>query len=366
MINPNHIRWLQRLSGYDESEIRRSIDRVERWDLPGLSSELGKRSGADGHLAATMLCQAVDWLVERGVDEGRLKTRLKRPDIWSMWAEIRAAGVIAELLDGVRAVDLDVPVGANSGRNTDFHFYFDGESDVLPIEFKALGLSQFERRFCAAWTPMLRSIKPTRGICTIHADIDTDPPVLNRKLRREMCHDTAHTAKYLPAGLRSVSATVIAAHGTQQRYMERLTRTVGDHLSQLPESSEGWIAFHWGNGAPLNLLGEAVRRAALPEHVRGVMFVGSAIVLDGRMHDVLVALPKDSDGGGEWVYHSKIEGFDPKPLLDGFDDSAGVRPTIIRIPGEGGLEELLARDGSEPLWPFNLLLAPDPAHPDGV
>lgn len=81
MINPNHIRWLQRLSGYDESEIRRSIDRVERWDLPGLSSELGKRSGADGHLAATMLCQAVDWLVERGVDEGRLKTRLKRPDI---------------------------------------------------------------------------------------------------------------------------------------------------------------------------------------------------------------------------------------------------------------------------------------------
>lgn len=153
MLNPNHIRWLQRLSGYGESEISRSIDRVDHWDLRGLSSELGSQSGADGHLAATMLCQAIDWLVERGVDEGRLRTRLKRPDIWSMWAEIRAAGVIAELLDGVRAVELDVPVGSNSGRNTDFRFCFEDRSELLPIEFKALDLSHLERRFCAAWTP---------------------------------------------------------------------------------------------------------------------------------------------------------------------------------------------------------------------
>jgi len=53
-------------------------------------------------------------------------------------------------------------------------------------------------------------------------------------------------------------------------------------------------------------------------------------------------------------------------LLDGFDDSVGVPPTINRIPGEGGLEELLARDGSEPLWPPDLLPAPDPVNAEGA
>ena len=57
---------------------------------------------------------------------------------------------------------------------------------------------------------------------------------------------------------------------------------------------------------------------------------------------------------------------EPKPLLDGFDDSVSAPPTIIRIPGEGGLEELLARDGSEPLWPFNLPPAPDPVNAEGA
>ncbi len=56
----------------------------------------------------------------------------------------------------------------------------------------------------------------------------------------------------------------------------------------------------------------------------------------------------------------------PKPLLNGFDDSVGAPPTIIRIPGEGGLDELLARDGSEPLWPFNLPPALDPVNAEGA
>jgi len=258
MLDSDHIRWLQRLSGYTESMIHDAVDRVERWNPQRLSDELGVASGAAGHLAATMLCQAVDWLANAGVDESRLKAKLKRPDTWSMWAEIRAAGLIAHLVDGVHGVELDVPVGPGSRRNTDFGFRVTGQPDILPVEFKALGLSDLERRFCRSWAPTLRSIEPVRGICTLHADIDTPPLVINRRQRRQMCREVARNAKRIPSSFGTISATVVVASGTQGRYVQRLTTTVNEHLSQLPDSCEGWIAFHWSDGTeplwPFNLL----------------------------------------------------------------------------------------------------------------
>lgn len=359
MLSSKHIEWLQRISGYSADDIVRAIDRVESWGIPALSSHLGSESGADGHLAATMLCQAIDWLIEAGVDETRLLAKLRRPDVWSMWTEIRVAGLIVHLAGDVQQVELDVPVGATSGHNTDFRFRFADDPNLHRIEIKALGLSAKERRFCQDWAPVLRAIEPAKGICVLHADIDTPPPPLNRKKRREMSRDVARRCTHWPPPCGPVSATVVAAHGTRQQYVRRLAAAISEHLSQLPDQDVGWMAFHWGNGAPLDLIREAILEADLPQHIAGVILAGSAIILDGRMHHMLVIALRASEAG-ELVVDSKIEGFDPRPIIDGFEVSVGVRPTILRVPGGEGPREILARDGSEPLWPFNILASPDP------
>ena len=359
MLNADHIGWLQRLSGYDASLIAESVARVERLGLPHLSSELGRASGGDGYLAATMLCESIDWLAEHGVRPSRLKAKLKRPDVWPMWAEIRAAGLIAHLLDGVDGVHLDVPVGSGQ-KNADFGFQFgDGESGLLPVEFKALGLSYAEQTFCKNWASVLHSVEPPRGICTLHTDIDTAPPLINRKKRREMYRDAARRAKNLLPPFRAISGTVVVAHGSTEEYVRRMASTICAHVSQLPQSAEGWIALHWSNGAPSGVVRRAINQIDLPDHVAGIMLVGSAIVLDGTMHHVLSVIPRDGQDGEEWEFASKV-GFDFGPIFRGFEVSAGVRPAVIRMPSDSRLQELIVRDGSETFWPFNLLLGPDP------
>jgi|SRR5665647_2814 len=358
MLSSDNIHWLHRLSGYPEDAITGAINRIESWGIARLSEELGAESGADGHLAARMLCQALDWLSEVGVDESRMIAKLRRPDIWPMWTEIRLAGLIVGLTGDVREVEVDVPVGGESGHNTDFRFRFAGELDLHRVEVKALGLSDKEREFCGTWTPVLRSIVPARGICIVHVDVDTLPAGFNREKRRELCRDVERWAKHRHPPCGPVSATVAAAHGTREQYLRRLTASINEHLGQLPDSDVGWMAFHWGNGAPFRLIAEALADVNLPEHVAGVILGGSAVILDGQMHDLLMVCPRESSG--EMVFHSTVEGFDPGPVFEGFETSVGVRPTILRVPGDCGPRELLARDGSEPLWPFNLLLSPDP------
>lgn len=359
MLNSDDIHWLQRLSGYPEAVILGAVERVETWGIPRLSRELGEKSGADGHLAATMLCQALDWLAQAGVEEGRLIGKLKRPDTWPMWTEIRLAGLLAYAAGGVKEIELDVPIGGGSGHNTDFRFRFAGDPAMHRVEVKALGLSAKERDFCMTWAPVLRSIVPARGICIAHIDIDTRPAGFNRQKRRELCRDVERWAKHRQSPCGPVSATVAAAHGTRERYVRRLTATMNDHLSQLPDSDVGWMAFHWGNGAPFHLIAEAIASARLPVHIAGVILGGSAIILDGQLHDMLMVCPRTSSG--DMVFHSTVDGFDPSPIFEGFETSVGVRPTILRVPGDRGPKELLARDGSEPFWPFNILLSPDPA-----
>lgn len=358
MLNPDDIHWLHRLSGYPEDAITDAVDRVDSWGIPRLSVEVGAESGADGHLAARMLCQALEWLSEAGIDESRLVAKLKRPDIWPMWTEIRLAGLLVRAAGSVQEVELDVPVGGGSGRNTDFRFRFADESVLHRVEVKALGLSDKERDFCRIWAPVLRSIVPSRGICILHTDVDTRPAGFNREKRRELRRGAERWAKHRQPPCGPVSATVAAAHGTRDQYVKRLTANITEHLGQLPHGDVGWMAFHWGNGAPFHLIAEALAEVDLPNHIAGVILGGSAIILDGIMHDMVMWCPRESSG--EMVFHSTVDGFDPSPIFEGFETSVGIRPTILRVPGDRGPRELLARDGTEPLWPFNLLLSPDP------
>ncbi len=251
MLSTEDITWLHRLTGYSEDEIRAAVQRVDGWGFQNLSAQMGSASSPDGHVAAMMLCQAMGWLTSVGVDEARLLAKLRRPDVWSMWTEIRVAGLIAHLSGAVEEVELDVPVGGDSDRDTDFRFRFTHDRDLHRIEVKALGLSARERQFCSDWEPVLRAVVPSRGVCIFHADIDTAPPPLNRETRREMCRDVARHARHRTPPCGPVSATVVVAHGTREQYVRRLAAKISEHLSQLPDSDVGWMAFHWGNGAPL-------------------------------------------------------------------------------------------------------------------
>jgi len=353
VLGADHLAWLQRLSGYDASRITQSIDRTELLGVQRLSAELGRASSADGYLASTMLWESIDWLTERGVRESRLTAKLRRPDVWPMWAEIRAARLIAHFLEA-DGVLLDEPVA--SGRNVDFVFC---RADVgfLPVEFKALGLSDQERRFCRGWAHMLHSLRPPRGLVTLHADINTDPQLFHWQNLPDMYQVAAQVAEYLPPDLRSISGTVMVAHGDQERYIQRMVSTICEHLSQVPEAG-GWLALHWGNGAPSNVIRDAVQRVDLPEHVFGIMLTGSAVVLDGTTHHFFMLIPRNVEDG-PWRGFSKT-GLNFEPISRGFEFSAGVRPSILRVPINGNLEEFLVRDGTERFWPFNLLMDPDP------
>ena len=353
LLSADHVTWLQRLSGYEAPRIVEAVDRVDALGVERLSAELGRASGADGYLAATLLWESIDRLTERGVRESRVTARLRRPDIWPMWAESKAAGLIAHFLEADHVL-FDEPL--ESGRNVDFVFC---RADVgfLPVEFKALGLSDQERRFCRGWANVMRSLCPPRGLVTFHADIDTDPRRLRREELPDMDRVAAQVADLLPPALRSISGTVMVAHGSQERYIQRMVSTICEHLSQVPEAG-GWLALHWGNGAPSNAIREAVQRVDLPEHVFGVMLTGSAIVLDGTTHHFFMLIPRDAESG-PWRGFSRT-GLNFEPISRGFEFSAGVRPSILRVPINGNLEELLVRDGTESFWPFNLLMDPDP------
>lgn len=356
MLEDEDIRWLHRLSGYPEERILAAVERVEAWRIPDLSTKLGSESGADGYLAATMLCQALDWLHEADVDEDRLLAKLRRPEVWSTWTEIRVAGLAAHLLERVRKVELDVRVG-ESGRNSDFRFRLGDDTELHRLEVKALGLSAADRQFCRRWAPVLRAVRPAQGICTMHANIRSSPRVFTRAERRFMCREAVRSAKRTPAPHDAVSATVVVAQGTRKQYIRRLTAAIAENLSQLPNTDVGWMAFHWSNGAPVSLVAEAVPQLDLPRHIAGVMLVGSVMML-GHTHHLLMAGFRNT--GGQVVFQSRIDGFDPSPIIERCENSAGVRPTIIRVPDGRGFKELIVRDGSEAFWPFNILLAPDP------
>jgi hypothetical protein len=358
MLDEDDVLWLYRLSGYAEDRIFGSVERVESWGIPSLSSQLGVQSGAEGHLAATMLCQSLDWLDDADIDEGELLAKLRRPEIWSTWTEIRVAGLVAHLFGPVQEVEIDVPTAGTSGRNSDFRFRFGDDPELHRLEVKALGLSSAARRFCRDWAPVLRAIRPARGICTLHANVNTPARVFTRAERRMMCRQAVRWAKHVPPPHDAVSATVVVAQGTRRQYIRRLTATIDENLSQLPETDSGWMAFHWSNGAPASLVGEAIPLLRLPSHIHGIILAGSVMML-GHTHHLLMAGFRNADG--EVVVQSKVDGFDPSPVIERCEGSAGVRPTIIRVPKDGGLRELIVRDGSEAFWPFNILLAPDSA-----
>jgi len=132
-------------------------------------------------------------------------------------------------------------------------------------------------------------------------------------------------------------------------------------VRQLPPDDDCWVAILWSNGAPIADVARAIRWGELPDRVQGVMLLGSCVAFpDRRIHNYFLRIPRGMDPhiAMEVQTLDEIEGMDKlaSVVLRHFERSSGVRATLVH----GGGREILRRDGSRRIHPFNFMLAPDP------
>jgi hypothetical protein len=167
-------------------------------------------------------------------------------------------------------------------------------------------------------------------------------------------------SKHLHPVARRIAAAVIVGHGSEATYTRRLTGRFREALNQLPTDDKCWVVFHWSNGAPHKMVRRALAQIDVPEHVVGILLVGSVAIL-GRLDNYIQILPVPFDKEtGEELWHSDTTIEDAKIVFGAVDASAGVRPCLIRVPWKDRLEDFLIRTGDRRIYPFNVVLSPDP------
>jgi hypothetical protein len=220
------------LFGISEERQDSARELIASWRIPHLEPALAP-DDADGAVAAVLLAEAVELLVEQGTEESKLLAKLRRdPDVWPTWAELRAAGLIArETTAGDSHLLLEPD--RSSGRHADFAFAPTEDEPRHSIEFKAIGLSDAEAGFSDRIAPVLPGLPPRHGVLTMHLE-DTDTNVvMNRDEPRRHRREAERRARYLPPQVQLMAAATAVGHGTEQSYIRRLSwRAVG----QLSES----------------------------------------------------------------------------------------------------------------------------------
>ncbi len=349
--------WIDRLWRIEPERQEEALERLQTWAIPHVIDRLSA-DDADGVLGAVFLVESFDALVERGVPGGKLVAKLRGdPDLWPTWAEIRAGGLLVR--HSPEDIEVIAEPGRGAGRHPDYAIrYSSGES--ISVEFKAIGLSDQEAAFSRRVTPMLPQLVPRRGICTLHVQ-DTDVEIrLNRTARREQLLEAERLAKNLHPVARPIAAAVIVGHGTAEAYTRRLANRFREAFAQLPPDANCWIAFHWSNGAPTTMIRRALALTDPPDNLDGVMLVGT-VVIPGSIDNYSVIFPRPFDtqtGEEEWNTDVTVE--HAQSIFNRVDASGGVRPTLIRVPSNGRLRDFLHRGGQQRIFPFNLVLAPDP------
>jgi hypothetical protein len=171
----------------------------------------------------------------------------------------------------------------------------------VSVEFKALGLSADEAAFSARARQTLRAMKPSVGFMTLHAPIDItrDGIWVNRQFRREGEAEALRLARQLPEHTDGLSGAVIVGHGSEDLYVRRLRARFAEAFAQLPEGHGCWVAFHWSNGAPVDLVSAALSQSEIPPNVHGVLLIGSAVAFpDPNIHNFIMWAPLPSPQSG--------------------------------------------------------------------
>jgi hypothetical protein len=358
--------WTSRLTGLSLEQIGEARDTVESWDIEHVSAEICQRADIDASASACMLVSAFEVLKEHGSQESQLRAKLRGDrQTWSALTEILAGRSVLRFFDPASEIELDWRPG-RTGPNADFRIREPGRKAVS-IEFKSIGLSDVETAFFRRAAPSLPQLCPESGIATCHVAVENPHPIHipSRAERRAAAPEDRRRRKKLPAAVRDLRGAVIAAHYTEQKYLERVRNVVQEALRQLHSGDECWVAIWWSNGASALSVQRVLSTIELPRHVLGVMVVGAGIAFPiPAIHYFDQLLPRDELLGA--VKDLPVVSLEDHHLadriFDAFEDSTGVRPTLLLDPHgiRGKRQTLLFRDGSRRIFPFNLLIDRDP------
>jgi hypothetical protein len=359
--------WTFQLTGLPVDRIEQARATIDAFGIDHLSNELTHRADIDAASAACMLESAIDALKDRGVNENKLIGKLRRdPDVWPSVTELIAGRSVLRFFDPNSEIELDSRP-AKAGPNADFRIREPGSKSGVSIEFKSIGLSDVETDFFLRTAPVLPRLCPDSGISTTHIAFENDHPVPvpSRAERRIFAREDRRRQKKLPPHIRELHGGIVAAHYTEQRYLERVRSVVESALRQLNTRDDCWVAIWWSNGAPALSVQQVLSTINLPSQVLGVMLVGAAVALPvPEIHYYDQRLPREEllNGPIELPVVS-LEG-NPlaEPIFDAFERSTGVRPSLLLDPHgiRGKRQQLLLRDGSRRIFPFNLLVDADP------
>jgi hypothetical protein len=348
--------WAYRLFGISVERQAEAQDHIASWEIPAVASALSPTS-IDRSIGAVLLVESIHALRGQGVEESKIMAKLRRdPDVWPTWAELRAAGLLARETAGEASFRLEPD--RRSGRHADFVFASEGEPSHS-IEFKAIGLSDAEAAFSNRMAPLLPGLLPRFGFLTMHVEDTNVTVALNREERRHHRRDAERKAKHLYPAVRQVAAVTIVGHGTESSYLSRLRSRFEEAFQQLPGEDPSWVAFHWSNGAPIELVDRALENVDIPDNLAGIVLIGS-VGIPGNLSNFIVwrLAPFGEEGESEW--HSDTDVDVAQTIFWAVDKSAGVRPCYVTAPWQGRKIDVVHRTGSSRIFPFNIVLSPDP------
>jgi hypothetical protein len=225
-----------------------------------------------------------------------------------------------------------------------------------------IGLSDEETEFCRRMAPLLPPLLPRQGILTMHLEDTSTSVNLNRDQRRRQKLEAERRAKHVHPAARPIAASVIVGHGTEQAYLRRLSDRFARAFAQLSPEEGSWVAFHWSNGAPTDMVRRALTAIDVPDFVSGVILLGS-VAIPGTLDNFTVLFPAPFRGEptAESEWHSDRSADEAETLFGLIEASAGVRASYVRVPWGGKWFDFIHRTGDRRILPYNLVLAPDPA-----
>jgi hypothetical protein len=326
-----------------------------------------KHPSVDTAVALVLLAEAIASLTAKGVPETKLLSKLRRdPEIWPTWAELRAASLLARLI--ASNGQLRFEPGGTSSAQPDFLITTEDRSSG--IEFKAIGLSYEELQFCERMSPALDTLLPSRGFVTLHAKLDVERIRVETLPKSELDDDAARVADAFPNFPAGLAGVVIAAHGGERKYRRRLLKRVYDEVCrQLARTNGGWAALYWTNGSDIQTLTESIRWDELPRHLEGLIIVGDAVAFpQPTIHSFCFILPRVNQKTGDELILSSVDPDFAEKVMQRYERSSGVRMILLadrRDRGNAEGVELLRRDHSRGILPFNFLLDVDPRNVTG-
>ena len=340
--------------------MKQGLAEIRSWDVPLAFQEFVVRLDIDAVVGGVLLVESVDELVGQGVPRSKLMKKVRDArevdELWAVWAEIRAAAIAI----GHPAIDLQIEfeTATASGRRPDYRFVRP-DGTHLWVEFKAVGLSNFELDWHKQAAERFDWLFPPDGLSNLHAYLDKPLTVGAAKRNKAWRQSASKAAELRSHGLAWGKARGIAVvgHATEDSYVRRAEASVMQAIKQLPDDEEAWVALWWGNGVPPSTAAQMLDAVAAPDNVTGLLLLGQAVAVPWSNISCFALPLHRGEGWSDYHVDSTVDDTLAKRVLERFESSSGVRPTQLRTPTN---TTLLNRNGSRRLFPFNLLFDADP------